>query len=190
MNVLETRKVIAVAILTLVFLGLYFVHNLFFVNDEESEITSTLNDESSERIITSTIIISSNVDRFKALEEIMKILFPESKKWTREYFEKKFRIKVPPPSISEFLKRKGHASRNFLTLAYGWAYMLDLKTWKIGKWTDEVEKDSWSNPNIALLTIYHVFRWDGEYLGTVVDIIVHANHTHKVLGWFKMEVKP
>jgi len=75
----------------------------------------------------------------------MKLLFPEPKKWTREYFEKKFGIKVPSPSISEFLKRKGHASRNLLTLAYGWAYMLDLKTWKIGKWTDEVEEDSWSN---------------------------------------------
>ncbi len=191
MNVLEARKILVVAILTLVFLSLYSVHNLFFVDDDEkSEVTSTLNGEYGGRIITSTTTISGNVDRFKALEKIMKVLFPESKKWTREYFEKKFGIKVPPPSISEFLKRKKYASENLLTLAYGWAYMLDLKTWKIGKWTDEVEKDSWSNPNIALLTIYHVFRWDGKYLGTVVDIIVHANHTRKIIGWFKMEVKP
>ncbi|RLE79497.1 MAG: hypothetical protein DRJ51_07680 [Thermoprotei archaeon] len=190
MNVLKVRGALIIITLALMSLGLYSMYNLSPVSDKRSELASTLDGEPIKNTVTSTTTISSNVDRFKALERIMKLLFPESKRWTKEYFERKFGIKIPPPSISEFLKRKEHSPRSLLTLAYGWAYMLNLKTWKVGKWTDEIEKESWRNPNIALLTIYHVFRWDGEYLGTVVDIIIHANCTRKVLGWFKMEVKP
>ena len=158
---------------------------------------------SSDELTFKRKVIEDSVVKFTLLskskenfERILKILFPESKKLSKEYVEEKFGIKVTPPSISEFRKcfrgvKISGLSRKYWILGYGYPYKLNLKTGKVeGKWTSKAELEAEKNPNIAQLCITHWFTGDGKYLGTTVEIIRYNPRIFIRYGWFKMKVKP
>jgi len=126
-------------------------------------------------------------------ERILKILFPESKRTSKEHVEERFGIEVAPPSISEFqrcfqgMKISGLPREHWI-LGYGYPYKLNLKTGRVeGRWTSRAELEAEENPNIAQLCITHWFTGDGRYLGTTVEIVRCNPRVFTRYGWFRMK---
>ncbi|RLE94842.1 MAG: hypothetical protein DRN04_02005 [Thermoprotei archaeon] len=141
-------------------------------------------------------ICDGNTDRYSEAIALAKKVLSKYPKISEDYLLKKYGLKVTPPSkkdIKEFLERNKFG----LLAGYGWVYVLDSRT---GKILGMLTKKTKLNVGDRLLFVVHLITFNGTYVGTTVYewIVVKLNAEKnfpiegktKVIGWFKMQVKP